>query len=131
MFEQAAKQKLRFDSIKGNLTTEDLFDLPLTSTKQNVESLDNIARGIHAKLKNSEDISFVSEVSKKDEILQLKLDVVKHIIKVKKEEAAQASTLKARKEEKQDLLAIIAEKEKEATKGLTLEELKAKVAALP
>ena len=40
IFKQATKLKLRFSSVRGDLTVEDLWDLPLTS-KSNL-SLDGV-----------------------------------------------------------------------------------------
>jgi len=58
LFETASKNKLRFSSIKGNLTTEDLWDLPLTSKSGRI-CLDNIAKQLYKELKDSTEESFV------------------------------------------------------------------------
>ena len=48
IFEQASRAKLRFDSVKGQLVTEQLWDLPLQS-KTNFD-LDTVAKGISGAL---------------------------------------------------------------------------------
>ena len=48
IFEQASRNKLRFDTnIKGVISTEDLWDLPLTSDTGRV-NLDDIAKALYA-----------------------------------------------------------------------------------
>jgi len=46
IFERAARAKVRFSSAVGELTTEQLFDLPLTATGNRL-SLDAVARDIY------------------------------------------------------------------------------------
>lgn len=86
MFEKATKIKLRFDSNLGRLSVEDLWDLPLQTTKSNGTSLDSIARDVYKQIKESDTISFVDDTKNTNEELNLKLEILKHIITVKKEE---------------------------------------------
>lgn len=129
MFEKATRQKLRFDSSKGQLTVEDLWDLPLTSATGKA-NLDDVARTLHRQLKNDDNVSFVNVEQKSDETVQLKFDIVKHIIDVRLAENATANVLRSNAEKKQNLLAIIAQKESETLMGASLDELKAMVASL-
>lgn len=57
--------------------------------------------------------------------LHLKLDVVKHVIAVKKEENSQAVNRNAKSTEKQKLLGILARKEAAELEGKSAEEIKA------
>jgi hypothetical protein len=83
LFEQASRMKLRISTTSGNLSVEDLWDLPLTS-RTNKLNLDDIARSLHQELKSQDDVSFVTEkTSPKQSLLQLQFDIVKHIIDVK------------------------------------------------
>lgn len=128
MFEKAARLKLRFESTKGLLTTEDLWDLPLTSLRGT--NLDDIARSLHSKLKNSDDVSFVVKERKSDETVQLAFDVIKHIIDVKLVERDVAAITAANKEKKQQLMALIDQKQNEALSALSVDELRKMVEAL-
>lgn len=124
MFEKSSRLKLRFDLPSGGICSdEDLWDLPLKTVRKNENSLNNIAKAIFMK-KNNTEISFVDEVSAKDSILDLQLNIVKHIIEVKKQEALEQELKFDKEQKKKKLLNIIASKEEDEFKSLPLEELK-------
>lgn len=126
LFEAASRQKLRFDSKVGALTTEDLWDLPLThATKAN---LDSIAIALNTQLKGSEE-SFVSTTTK-DATLELKFEIVKHIIQERKKAITEALEKKNKDEKRRQLDDLIARKQQGAMESLTLEELEALRASL-
>lgn len=128
MFEQASRIKLRFDTAVGVLNVEDLWDLPLTSSRG--ISLDDIARSAHRQIKGAETESFVVKTTSANATLQLSFDIVKHIIDVKLAEKEAALAASANREKKQRILAIIADKKDEQLKGAPLEELEALAATL-
>lgn len=121
MFEQAARLKLRFDTSKGPLSAEDLWDLPLTSSKG--ANLDAIAIALHHQLKH-DTVSFVDEAEKIDPALQLRFDLVKHVIAVRKQENEKALAARARAEQKQKILGIIARKEDHELEGMDITKLR-------
>lgn len=130
IFEKASRMKLRFDSLKGSLSVEDLWDLPLTSTV-NRASLDTIAIGLNRQLKEtSNDVSFVRPVERTNTELQLKFDVVKRIIDVRVAERDAAKAASDRDTKKQQLLEILARKENQELEGKSAEELRAMVNSL-
>ena len=129
MFEKASRLNLRFESPKGMLTTEDLWDLPLISPAARA-NLDDIARALFNKLKTDNTVSFVIKERKSDDVTQLQFDIVKHIIDVRLAENEAAAAAKANKEKVQSILAIIAQKETEQVAGKSLEELRAMVASM-
>lgn len=128
LFEQASRLKLRFDTNSGTLAVEDLWDLPLTSAAKT--DLDDIAQGLHRELKDSEEVSFVVKTQRKNERLELAFDIVKHVIEVKIAERDAARGLALRKEKKQQLLALLADKKNEELKGKSAAELEEMVAGL-
>lgn len=130
MFEKATRLKLRFSSPQGNLTAEDLWDLPLTTARSNQACLNNIAKGISRQLKADTEEDFVNPKSAGDETLQLALDIVKHVIQVRQTENEAARLLSERKDKKAKLLDLIARKQDQALEGKPLEELQEMVAAL-
>jgi hypothetical protein len=109
LFKQAAQQKLRFPTqTLGDIATEDLWDLPLTSTRG--PSLDSIAKALHKKLTTSE-ISFVEEGSAGDEETKLKLDIVKEVISDKKLERDARALASEKRAEREKIMQIMAMKQ--------------------
>jgi hypothetical protein len=124
MFEKAARLKYRFESSKGLLTVEDLWDLPLTSETKRA-NLDDIARELHKQLKSGDDVSFVYPDRKSNATIQAKFDIVKHIIDVKLLELEAAKKAEQNKLQKQKILRLISEKDDEVLRGKSREELTA------
>jgi hypothetical protein len=130
MFDVATRQKLRFDSPKGLLSVEDLWDLPLTSTTGRA-NLDEIALSLHKRLRNTADVvSFVDEQAKTDPVSQLKFDIVKHVIETRKKENADALAAKNKAETKQRLLEVLAKKRDSSLEAMSEEDLLKKLAEL-
>lgn len=120
IFEYATKHKLRF----GNnfLSVEDLWDLPLKTGKNNWQSLDNVAKQINSEIRKDEE-SFVEETTESNKHFVIALEIVKHIIAVKKEEINQQLLEKAKAEERQLILKALENKNIEEINSLTKEEL--------
>jgi len=130
MFAFATKKKFRFDTCKGQVTVEDLWDLPLTATNGR-PNLDDIAKELYKKMKDENEMSFVkptSQVSKEFNIIKAKFDIVKYIIDVKLAEAEAAKKAKETKARNQRILGLIAQKEDEALASKSKEELLAMLA---
>lgn len=129
LFEYATRNAVRFSSIKGLITTEQLWDLPLQS-KTNFD-LDSVAKSANAELKALTDDSFVATVTPPGkEQATIKLEIVKHVIAVKLAENEAARNASARKAEREKLLGILGDKQDEALKNLTADEIQARLAAL-
>lgn len=124
IFEKASRQKLRFDTTIGPLLAEDLWDLPLTASqsRNRMPPLNDIAVLLHRQIQETT-ISFVDTDTKADTDLQLRFDIVKHIIDVKKAERATALEASAKADRKQKLLAILARKQDAALEEMTQEEI--------
>jgi len=130
-FEKAARMKLRFDTAKGQLSVEELWDLPLESERG--VSLDGLAVALHQKIKNGAEVSFVRKDSAKSveyEVAQLKFDIVKHIIDVRVAENEAAARSRANRAQKQKIMELIAQKQDESLAGKSVEELMAMVEQL-
>lgn len=120
IFEKATRMKLRFPAGKGDISTEDLWDLPLTS--KNGCNLDDVANTIFKGIKDT-GVSFVKTVSRGDSTLNLKLNVVKAVIAYKLEAREAAERSVEKKAKQQQLLALIGEKQHDAMKGKSIEQL--------
>lgn len=130
IFERAVREKVRFTTSRGVISAEDLWDLPLTSTKNN-PNLDDIARDLHEKVK-AEHVSFVNPTAArtKQTADSLKLDIVKRVIQVRLDENRLAAEEAARKNQKNRILELLAEKEDAALKNKSEEELRALLESL-
>ncbi len=120
MFLEATKMKLRVDTERGQISVEDLWDLPLTG---NGVCLDGIAKALNKALSDSEE-SFVGEPSKAVGKLQLQFDIVRFIIKDKLKARKLAKKAKEDKDKKERILRIIEDKEVDNLKGMGMKELK-------
>ena len=120
-FEQDSRQKLRYQSGKGEVRSDDLWDMPLEHETK--PCLENIAVALDKEISANGTKSFVRKRTKKNATLQLKLDIVTHIIDVRLEEAKQKENRAANKTEADRLDKLIEDKE---TNGLSLADLKKK-----
>lgn len=128
MFEQATRQKLRFETPKGLLTVEDLWDLPLTSLRG--ANLNDVAKALNRELKAAADEDFVNRTVKADTTTQLAFDVAKHIIDVRLAENEAARSEADRKQKKERLLELIAQKQDASLAAKSVEELTQMVESL-
>ena len=122
LFEIATRKQYRFNSQVGALSVEDLWNLPLTSTRS--ASLDAIAKELYSQLKE-ETVSFVTPSVSDNTVVQQKFDIVKHIIDVKVAERDAAKLASDNAAKKQKILSLIAQKQDEQLSGSSLEELQA------
>jgi hypothetical protein len=104
MFERASKLKLRFETARGSVSTEDLWDVPLTS--HNGFSLDDLAKSLNKKVKENQEESFVVKKSATNTLTILKFDIVKHIIAAKLAEAEKSEKAAQNKVKIQKILEI-------------------------
>lgn len=133
MFELATIKKLRFSTKRGNLTVEDLWDIPLKTTVKSDVSLDEIAVELQKTLQNSSIVSFVDKDSKDDVVVsdnKLRFDIVLYIIEKRVAMGKQRKLLNERKAELETLQTILADRKNEQLKSLSVEELEAKIKLL-
>lgn len=115
MFETAARNKVRFPH-NGSISTEDLFDLP-------VESLDAIFKKLNSQMKKASEESLLTTKSEADEALVVQIEIVKHVVSLKLEEKATREQAVEKKQKKQHILSLIAEKDNEAMRNMSKEDL--------
>ncbi len=124
MFEKASRMKLRFETSKGVLNAEDLWNLPLTGRGV---CLNGIAKAVNQKLKDDSEEDFVTQSTQPTSINKLRLDILKRIIEIRLKEQETAKKSKETKERNQQILSLIAEKKTEKLKSLSVEELEAQL----
>ena len=125
----AIRNKYRYASIVGALSTEDLGDLPLRATRG--PSLDQTARMLAHAIRDEGEESFVDE-GKNVKLTELtnKLEIVKLVIAEKKAAVKAAAEAGARAEERQRLLEILHGKKTDELKDLSVEELEQRIESL-
>lgn len=129
LFVTASRSKLRFSSQRGDLTTEQLWDLPLTS--KSGFDLDSVAKAVNAELKTSVEESFVSTASNPTKSrLELQLDVVKFVIAVRMQENALVVQRQQSLAQRQQVVQALERKQFAAIDALTPEELQARLAEI-
>jgi len=129
IFELATKQALRFPSNKGDVTVEQLWQMPLQSKTQ--FDLDTVAKTVNGELKAVTEESFVNtRTSPVKTELELKMEIVKYVIAAKLKENEDRASAQARMAKRDKLIEILDQKQSEALLTLTPEELAAQIAAL-
>lgn len=118
----AVLEKYRFVCSKGNLTTEDLFDLKM-------EELDSIYQDLVDDLDQLEGKSLYDNDEDKDKAnkikaLENKLCIVETIFNYHKANKAAAEKAAKTKAMKDELNEVIAQKQKDELAGLSIDELK-------
>jgi len=116
MFEKATRMKVRFD-FRGQISVEDLWDLKLTD-------LDSIYKALSKKKRETEGESLLDVKTNENKVLELKMDIIKHIVQVKITEENMRKNLIEKKRYADKIGEIIQEKQDEELKGKSIEELK-------
>lgn len=131
IFEYAARNRLRFASVRGELTVEQLWnDVPLRSTRDDF-NLNAIAKAANNALKAISEENFVETARTPEHARrEVAFEIVKYVIEAKL--AAEAATKKRadNKAEREELLKILAEKQANKLSALSEKQLQARIAAL-
>lgn len=115
IFEYATRNKVRF-SFRGLISVEDLWDLSLTN-------LDSIYKELNKQSKQSEEESLLNIKTQEDELLNVQIEIVKHIVSVKLAEKEAREKASAKKAQKQKIMSIIAVKQDEELQNSSIDEL--------
>lgn len=122
-FEKATRLRLRFETSRGNLNVEDLWKLPLAE-------LDKLAISLNKQLKEASEESFIKAKSKNNVLLELRFDIVKHIIETLLSEDEERKKAADKKVKREQLLELIARKKNQELEGKSVEELEAELSKL-
>ena len=115
IFEYATRNKVRFP-FKGMISVEDLWDLSLTN-------LDSIYKVLNKQVKQADEESLLNVKTQSDELLEVQIAIVKHIVSVKLAEQEAREKASAKKAQKQKIMAIMARKQDEALENSSMEDL--------
>jgi len=115
LFEKAVRAKLRF-TYRGVITTEDLWDVPLTG-------LDAIHKVLKVEARKQDEESLLSTKSSEDTLLNLKIAVVTYVFNTLVDERDARKSAADAHAYKKKIDAIIANKQDAALLNLPIEEL--------
>ncbi len=118
LYERALRSKYRFQTDRGYVNVEQLWDL-------NLEQLDVIAQQVAGDLEKSSTKSFIKKKTTVSEELSNKLEILKHLISTKLAEASEAEEREVRRQKVARIEEIIRQKKDEDLAGKSVEELTA------
>lgn len=122
LFVMATRQKFRFP-FKGVANVEDLWDM-------NVRDLDTVFKALNAQKKQDDEESLLATKSKEADVLDAKIEIVKHIVKTKLDEAEQRRTRAENKKKKDRIAEILSDKRDAELRGKSTEELEKMIAEM-
>lgn len=129
LFLTATRKKYRFESSRGELTVEQLWDMPLAS--RNGFDLDTVAKAVNRELKGMEEDSFVERRSNpRRNDLENMLELIKTVIAVKQDDNKKKTEAQARETLKIKLREKIEAKKDQQLGDMSIEELEAQLAAI-
>lgn len=119
MYKKASRLKLRFQTSKGQLTVEQLWGLTMTDLK-------NVIIGLHKNIKKDEDedLSFLEKEEVEESEDKLRYDIAVDIYKTKQAEVKESHEAAERRAYNKHIDELIAAKEEESLRGLSIEELR-------
>ena len=121
-FEKSARIKLRFD-LNGSTSTEDLYDF----SKEKLADYEVI---LQERIDKQGKSNRFAKKAKTIEIDSLRLAIVSHIIDLKVSEEEESANAIIKKQERDELLSLLAQKQKAKMSELTEEEIQARLEAL-
>jgi hypothetical protein len=129
IFEYASRNKLRFTSSRGEITVEQLWDVPLRSTDG--FNLNAVAKAANEAVKVIGEESFVETTRTTAHTrVEAAFEVVKHVIEIKLADEAAAKTRADNRIKREKLLNALAEKQDGKLSAMSERELKKQIAEL-
>lgn len=118
MYKKAAQLKLRFNTSRGVIGVENLWDLPLTELAKHV-------RALKSSLKKDDDdaLNFLDETKVVDTENELRFDILKDVYMTKKAQKESIRDEAQIKEHNQKILALIESKKEDSLKNMSVEDL--------
>ena len=118
IFETASRLKLRFD-ISGQISTEQLWDAKMPALVDYEQQLTEVVEGYGKSTRRTRAAKTVAQ-----EINELRLAIVSYVLDVREKEAEEARSAASDKENNQKILALIAEKQDDQLKAMSVDDLK-------
>ena len=118
MYKKASQLKLRFETSKGSLNVEQLWNLSLAD-------LDTLAVSLKEVVDKSKTKSFLVDKSSEDKLTSLKFDIVLDVLTTKLELQENKQKESENKAHNEKIMRLIAEKQDSELQGKSIEELTA------
>lgn len=118
IYKEANQKKLRFFTDRGNLSTEQLYDLSENKLKELIKQANQTLVN-----ENPDSLSFLDEVDSVDPISKLRFEILKDIYLTKKSEREAATTKQKNEEHNQKILSLIAKKQEDQLTEMSVEDL--------
>lgn len=129
LFMQASRHAWRFPSVRGDLTTEQLWDMPLLA-KNNFD-LNTVARDLNQAVKALGEESFVETTANPARsTAEAKLELVKQVIAIRQAEAQAAQERRSRADQRRKILDALEIREQAELTTASKEDLLKKLAEL-
>lgn len=123
MFMVASRRRIRFETSRGNLSTEDLWNLSL-------DELNEVAKNLNKRIKASSEENYLEETPAVNEVLELKFEIVLKVLKTKQAEITAHKDALAKSARKQKLLEILARKQDAGLEEMSVEDIQKEIAEL-
>lgn len=120
IFEQASRLAFRYETTRGKLTTEDLWNLSL-------EDLDVVAQNLNKTVKATTEESFIKKPKAGNKRLETQLEVVKSIINTKLADEERRKLAADRKIKREKLIEALGRKEDDAISRKSITTLRAEL----
>lgn len=120
MYKQAVMLKLRFETPKGLLTVEQLFDLSMADLSTTIKKVNALIKKEQA---TDDELSFLEGVDTTETQNSLRFRILKDVYLTKKDARDAAALDYEKKQRNQRIAEIIAKKKDEALESKSIEEL--------
>ena len=120
MYKQAVMLKLRFETPKGLLTVEQLFDLSMADLSTTIKKVNALIKKEQA---TDDELSFLEGVDTTETQNSLRFRILKDVYLTKKDARDAAALDFEKKQRNQRIAEIIAKKKDEALESKSIEEL--------
>ena len=120
MYKQAVMLKLRFETPKGLLTVEQLFDLSMADLSTTIKKVNALIKKEQA---TDDELSFLEGVDTTETQNSLRFRILKDVYLTKKDARDAAALDLEKKQRNQRIADIIAKKKDEALESKSIEEL--------
>lgn len=120
MYKQAAQLKLRFETPKGMLSVEQLFDLTMTDLSTSIKKVNALLKKEKA---TDDELAFLEGIDTTETQNALRFKILKDVYLSKKEARDAAALDYEKKQRNQRIAELIAKKKDEALESKSIEEL--------